>query len=318
MTKTTMKEELETTQPTPAEAPAETPAQQEAENTVPETAPKKPEKEWLKREIKDSDLEEVFKIIKEYEFPDEAIQQTTHPTMKKEILGYNAQYIINALNEILGMNHWREYGEMKEEKPGNAYVSIYNGTFEIGNWKTTRITEISPDGTRKEYDQRTFEHIVRHTTYWGSRNMDHWESLKGAKTNFLKKICSYYSLGWKSYALQLDDDFMNMASDKWAEAQKPAPQKPQNTTPAWSKATPPTNKAPAKPQEPEVPKPISEAQIKMINSLYTEYLEKTPAGSAKTIDQLIAPYKKTDLKELTSKQGSEFITQFKNHVTSLK
>ena len=108
MTKTTMTEELET-QPTPDETTSETPAQPEAEKTVQETEPQKPTKEWLTREIKDSDLKELFEIIKNYEFPDEAIQTTTHPTMKKDILGYNAQYIINALNEIIGMNHWREY-----------------------------------------------------------------------------------------------------------------------------------------------------------------------------------------------------------------
>ena len=54
-----------------------------------------------------------------------------------------------------------------------------------------------------------------------------------------------------------------------------------------------------------------------MNKLYEEYLEKTPAGNAKTLELLIAPYKVKEVKALTSKQGSEFITQFKEHVNSL-
>jgi len=144
--------------------------------------------------------------------------------------------------------------------------------------------------------------------------MDHWESLKGAKTNFLKKICSYYSLGWKSYALQLDEDFANMGND--SEAGKTYPQN-NNKAPAGKKATPPSKKAPAQPQAPEPPKMISEAQVNFANKLYEEYLEKTPAGNAKTLETLVAPYKVKSIKELTSKQGSEFITQFKEHVNGL-
>lgn len=312
MTKTTVKEEVKTP-PTPAET-----------NPAEDTAPEKKEQDrpWLKGEIKDEHLEEIFKIIKWYEFPAEAIQETTHPTMKKKINGYNAQYIINALNEILGMNHWREYGEMTEEKPATAFVSVYKGTFEIGNWKTREFErytywENGQPLTMEKVNERYFEPLIRHTTYGGSRNLDHWESLKGAKTNFLKKICSYYSLGWKSYALQLDEDFANMGSD--TEAGKTTyPPKNNTKAPAGWKATPPSNKAPQQPPKaPEPPKPSSEAQIKMINNLYTEYLEKTPTGSTKTIEQLISPYKKKELKDLTSKQASEFITQFKQHVNGL-
>jgi len=150
--KTTMKEEEKNTQPTP---PAE----------KAETKPSEAKQTWLTGEIKDSHMEDLFRLIKDYEFPADAIQETTHPTMKKKILGYNAQHIINALNQLIGMNHWREYGEMTEEKPASAYVSVYKGTFEIGNWKTRKITETAPDGTKKEYEEKYFDHIVRHTSY---------------------------------------------------------------------------------------------------------------------------------------------------------
>jgi len=154
--------------------------------------------------------------------------------------------------------------------------------------------------------------------------MDHWESLKGAKTNFLKKVCSYYSVGWQSYALQLDDDFANLASDKWnekSESKNNAKSYTQNNTQApktnFTKATPPTNKAtPPEPKEEEI-KMISEAQIWFIKKLYTEYEDKA-GENAKQIADLIKPYKKEKLEELTAKQWSEFITQFKKHIEGLK
>jgi len=51
--------------------------------------------------------------------------------------------------------------------------------------------------------------------------MDKWESMKGAKTNFLKKVASYLSNGWKSYALTMDEDW-NQAPPE-TEKLPPAP-----------------------------------------------------------------------------------------------
>lgn len=315
-----------------AEKKVETPAEEKTLETIQAGRAPDGEREWLKWDIKPDHMWDILVALRDYEFPGEAIQETTHPTMKKKILGYNAQYIINALNEVIGVNHWREVGDMVEEKPSSAYVSIYNGQFQIGNWKNReymrKITKA--DGTTEErtITDTYFEVISSHNTYGWSRNPDHWESLKGARTNFLKKVCSYYSLGWKSYALQLDDDFANL----WAEvpvgktpesviaAAKKAPAKTPAKPAANKKpaATPPANK-----KEPDgkgsTPKTTActKKQIDFINKLYDEYLERSPAGETKTLKEMIEPYEKDNVSDLSMSQASQFIDQFKKHIGTL-
>jgi hypothetical protein len=48
--------------------------------------------------------------------------------------------------------------------------------------------------------------------------------MKGAKTNFLKKVASYLSNGWKSYALVMDEDWDQAPYE--AEKNLPAPRTP--------------------------------------------------------------------------------------------
>lgn len=134
--------------------------------------------------------------------------------------------------------------------------------------------------------------------------MDKWEALKGARTNFLKKVASYFSLGWKSYALQLDEDFANLQNMKV------------EGTP--TKATPPAKKptqTPPPPAEEEI-KMITDKQKQKINAQYENYLELS--DNAKTIGQLIAPYKKQRLDELTLKEASHFIDLMGKHIIKLE
>lgn len=137
--------------------------------------------------------------------------------------GYRSQYIINALNEIIGPGNWREYGTEEVEKPATAYVTVYRGTFEIGNWIDQEVVfnQKSADGTEMKYSKREpyFQVLAQFSQTGGSRNMDKWESIKGARTNFLKKVCSYLSNGWRAYALVMDEDFQSLP----AEVEKPTP-----------------------------------------------------------------------------------------------
>jgi hypothetical protein len=101
--------------------------------------------------VKAADLPGIADEFLKYVFPEESKQinadskygQDNKKTGKKEVSGYRSQYIINALNEVIGPGNWREYGEMTTEKPATAYVSIYSGTLEIGNWKTELLKEVT-------------------------------------------------------------------------------------------------------------------------------------------------------------------------------
>lgn len=100
-----------------------------------------------------ADLAGIADEFLKYVFPEESKQinadskygQDNKKTGKKEVSGYRSQYIINALNEVIGPGNWREYGKMETEKPATAYVSIYSGTLEIGNWKIEMLDEVTQE-----------------------------------------------------------------------------------------------------------------------------------------------------------------------------
>ena len=181
-----------------------------------------------------ADLPGIADEFLKYVFPEESKQinadskygQDNKKTGKKEVSGYRSQYIINALNEVIGPGNWREYGTVETEKPAQAYVSIYSGVLEIGNWQTQEARHVEYKDDKivsvREVKEPYFEVLARFEQTGGSRNMDKWESIKGAKTNFLKKVASYLSNGWKSYALIMDEDW-NQAPPEPVEKPLPAP-----------------------------------------------------------------------------------------------
>lgn len=185
--------------------------------------------------VKTSDIPLIADEFLKYIFPEESKQvnadakygQDNKRTGKKEVSGYRSQYIINALNEIIGPGNWREHGKMETEKPATAYVSTYYGILEIGNWHNDKRKKVSTsfnlDGSKTIVETEDidswFEVLARVEHVGGSRNMDKWESQKGAKTNFLKKAASYLSNGWKAYALTMDEDW----NQSPAEPEKPLP-----------------------------------------------------------------------------------------------
>lgn len=100
-----------------------------------------------------ADLPKIADAFLKYVFPEKSKQiqtdakygQDNKKTGKKEVSGFRSQYIINALNEVIGPGNWREYGKMETEKPASAYVSIYSGTLEIGNWKNEMLEEVTQE-----------------------------------------------------------------------------------------------------------------------------------------------------------------------------
>lgn len=202
----------------------------------------------------------------------------------------------------------------------SATVSIYKGTFEIGNWKNKEVQKI-----KETYDPNTgllssketitknvayFEVLAKFETYGGSRNIDKWESLKGAKTNFLKKVCSFISNGWKSYALDLDEDFANQSvKDDYAKT-APAPKTAAAaTTPkaAVNDGEPAAANAPTNGQAfAASPAKLSDKQDKMIFALFCK-LESDETKRAERMAKALEAYKVKDKKDLTMTQAKHLI-----------
>lgn len=269
--------------------------------------------------VKPEDLPGIADEFLKYVFPEESKQinadskygQDNKKTGKKEVSGYRSQYIINALNEVIGPGNWREYGKMETEKPATAYVSIYSGTLEIGNWKNELVTEYitvtDADGKQVRKEVKTpltyFEVLARFEQVGGSRNMDKWESQKGAKTNFLKKVASYLSNGWKSYALVMDEDWDQAPYE--TEKNLPAPR-----TPAPADAgTQPTKPAAA------TAKLISKADVDIINNNFIR-LGYTPeqvpdriAGLEKRMGKTLAEFTEGEARDTIKKMESQIAAQ---------
>ena len=89
----------------------------EKEKTAGQTAT--PETKRIPKDgiVKPEDLGKISDAFIAYTFPEDAQQvnsdskygQKNAKTGKFEVTGYRSQYIINALNEIIGPGNWREY-----------------------------------------------------------------------------------------------------------------------------------------------------------------------------------------------------------------
>lgn len=197
---------------------------------------------------------------------------------------------------------------METEKPATAYVSIYSGTLEIGNWKTETVEH-------NEYDQGIiiksvrksepyFEVLARFEQIGGSRNMEKWESMKGAKTNFLKKVASYISNGWKSYALVMDEDWDQAPYEVEKNLPAPRQQSPANA-----------GQQPAKPAA-ATAELITQTEVDQITNNFIR-LGYTPEELPERIKNLEGRMKKT-LAEFTAGEARDILKKMESDIQKKK
>lgn len=131
--------------------------------------------------------------------PPEAISQ--HPT-KPYLSTINAIYVVDRLNDVLGLGNWRVRNTIIEADQHNKMVLI----------KAEFTAKIATDGAEAE---------IYIESFGGNDNQDRGDAYKGACTDALTKIASYLGVGshvWKD-------------KDKAAKKQTPPPaaQPPQPT-----------------------------------------------------------------------------------------
>lgn len=158
---------------------------------------------------------EILKRLME-PFPDDAIQRTNGRITRKgyDTTGYGYQYIVNRLNEVLGLGGW--YDEktydvtVGETKMGEGkwsaicYLTIY-----FGEWRTAE------DGTMRFVYWAKRECIGNHTSP-GSEG----DARKGAYTNAIKKTAALFGCGHQAYLGILDDD--NLPAETHPQEARPA------------------------------------------------------------------------------------------------
>ena len=165
-------------------------------------------------------------------FPEEAIERTDGRQTGKgySTTGIKAQFIINRLNETLGIGGWRTHRtitvkELTTNSGRKAYEAVCDLVLELGEWANgafVPFAEALADG--------------------GHVSVSEADARKGAFSNGLKKAAAAFGCGWQAYAGTIDDD--NVPADTSMQAQ----QEPQARVQQPQRAT--VTPLPAKPQQP--------------------------------------------------------------------
>lgn len=137
--------------------------------------------------------------------------------------GYQYQFEVNALNEIVGMENWgMDYKVLKETE----------GVFSSGQkwWEITVETEVwiailipkettMPDGVKISCSDGLKTRISRKCA-GGHRSGMHADALKGAITNGFKKTVALFGLGRKAYEGTIDEDYRGIPTEEQQKAKQ--------------------------------------------------------------------------------------------------
>jgi hypothetical protein len=151
-------------------------------------------------------------------FPEEAIERTDGRQTGKgySTTGIKAQFIINRLNEVLGIGGWRTHRkvvvkELTTNSGRKAFEAVCDLVLELGEWV---------DGT--------FVPFAEALADGGHISMSEADARKGSFSNALKKAAAAFGAGWQAYAGTIDDD--NVPSDSPVQPEhQPVPTAPTRT-----------------------------------------------------------------------------------------
>lgn len=153
--------------------------------------------------LQSSDLSAIYEALSEYAFPDSAVEATKKEETRQgyDTTGYKYQYLVNALNEIVGSNHWKLESKvlhLKEDKTKSGRDMFHIAmeiTIQFGNWIVSETT----DG--RSYS--IFAILDEKTSYGGNSSGDIGDAIKGAQTNGIKKTLGLFGLGQTAYTGEL-------------------------------------------------------------------------------------------------------------------
>jgi hypothetical protein len=164
--------------------------------------PPEPKKHFMVRRILDAvDLPEIYEqfIV---DFPKEALR--TEVTDKGETFSlYGYQFIVNRLNETVGIDHWHFeiLGDIDKERKGDLWWVSLKLRLALGNWR---------DGT--------FMPLVYKEAFGSGISDSLGNAEKGATTNGLKKVASLFGIGKKAYEGMIEEFDNVNPNDKIVEA----------------------------------------------------------------------------------------------------
>ncbi len=144
-------------------------------------------------------------------FPEEAIERTDGRQTGKgySTTGIKAQFIINRLNEALGIGGWRTHRkvvvkELTTNSGRKAYEAVCDLVLELGEWT---------DGT--------FVPFAEALADGGHISTSEADARKGSFSNALKKAAAAFGAGRQAYEGTIDDD--NVPADEQPEPRHQQP-----------------------------------------------------------------------------------------------
>ena len=130
-------------------------------------------------------------------FPESAIQRTDGRVTGKgyDTSGIGYQFVVNRLNEVVGLGSWRTHREitiktMTTAKGRAAYEAACDMALELGQWDA----------------EGTFIPFAEALADGGHTSFNEADARKGAFTNALKKAAAMFGCGRQAYEGTLDDD----------------------------------------------------------------------------------------------------------------
>ncbi|MBN1442849.1 MAG: hypothetical protein JXA90_09070 [Planctomycetes bacterium] len=129
-------------------------------------------------------------------FPEEAIERTNGRQTGRgyDTTGIKYQYVVNRLNEVLGLGGYRAQREITVKQTATSkgrpgYEAICDITLQLGEWV---------DGT--------FTVFAEALADGGHFSVSEADARKGAYTNAFKKAAAFFGVGKQAYEGSIDDD----------------------------------------------------------------------------------------------------------------
>ena len=178
-------------------------------------------------------------------FPEDTIERTRGAQTGKgyDTTGIKYQYVVNRLNEVLGVGCFRTERKMTmRESVSQKGRPVFEASCELrlylGEWTNSEegfviIAEAIADG--------------------GHKSFDYSDALKGAYTNAFKKAAAFFGVGRQAYEGSLDDDNVpGEIGDVHPNDHRPV-QQPQPQYAPGPQAPPPAAKPSSLPQQQSIP-----------------------------------------------------------------
>jgi hypothetical protein len=184
-------------------------------------------------------------------FPEEAVERTDGRVTGRgySTTGIKYQYVVNRLNEVLGVGGYRVHRavtvrEVSTAKGRPAFDALCEIRLELGAWSDGAFI--------------TFAEAVGDG---GHTSMSEADARKGAFTNAFKKCAAFFGVGRQAYEGTLDDD--NVPAEESAHHTAAVPDAPSPAAAPPRAARPAATGAPAAPPGSPQPGPDPTSRIRL-------------------------------------------------------